>query len=192
MTNIRQERLKELTYMPPAKESQYRWVAVTSLLLAIGVILHTISPNIGGVTPNWTIAMYTIAINLTNPSMSQCLGIGFVAGAVNVPSSKSAFPYGNIASEIVGAIVCALLVKMFIQIKLGNSKFKPAVCAFFATLGSGGTFTFILKIVLGLTMQMWVYMMLPVVLAVAVANTVITQLLYFPAEKLFKVQSGDK
>lgn len=192
MTDIRQERLKELTYMPPAKESQYRWVAVTSLLLAIGVILHTISPNIGGVTPNWTIAMYTIAINLTNPSMSQCLGIGFVAGAVNVPSSKSAFPYGNIASEIVGAIVCALLVKMFIQIKLGNSKFKPAVCAFFATLGSGGTFTFILKLVLGLTMQMWVYMMLPVVLAVAVANTVITQLLYFPAEKLFKVQSGDK
>lgn len=191
MSDIRKERLNELTYMPPAKESQYRWVAVTSLLLAIGVILHTISPNIGGVTPNWTIAMYTIAINLTNPSMSQCLGIGFVAGAVNVPSSKSAFPYGNIASEIVGAIVCALIVKAFIQLRLGNNKFKPAVCAFFATLGSGGTFTLILKLVLGLSMQIWVYMMLPVVLAVAVANTVITQLLYFPAEKLFKVQSGD-
>lgn len=192
MNNIHQERLQELTYMPPAKESQYRWVAVTSLLLAIGVILHTISPNIGGVTPNWTIAMYTIAINLTNPSMKQCLGIGFVAGAVNVPSSKSAFPYGNMASEIVGAMVCAVLVKLFIQMHMGNNKFKPAICAFFATLGSGGTFTFILKAVLGLNMQMWVYMMLPVVLAVAVANTVITELLYFPAEKLFKVQSGKR
>jgi ABC-type cobalt transport system, permease component CbiQ and related transporters len=37
-------------------------VAVTALLLAIGVILHTISPNIGGVTPNWTIAMLTTAL----------------------------------------------------------------------------------------------------------------------------------
>lgn len=191
MKDIQQQRLKELKYMPPAKESQYRWVAVTSLLLAIGVILHTISPNIAGVTPNWTIAMYTIAINLTNPSMSQCLGIGFVAGAVNVPSSKSAFPYGNMVSEIIGAIVCALLVKAFIQLNMGNNKFKPAICAFFATLGSGGTFTFILKLVLGLSMQMWLYIMLPVVLAVAVANALITELLYFPAEKLFKVQSGN-
>lgn len=191
MKDIQQQRLQELKYMPPAKESQYRWVAVTSLLLAIGVILHTISPNIAGVTPNWTIAMYTIAINLTNPSMSQCLGIGFVAGAVNVPSSKSAFPYGNMVSEIIGAIVCALLVKAFIQLNMGNNKFKPAICAFFATLGSGGTFTFILKLVLGLSMQMWLYIMLPVVLAVAVANALITELLYFPAEKLFKVQSGN-
>ena len=188
--NIKKARLQDLTYMPPAKDSQYRWVAVTSLLLAIGVILHTISPNVGGVTPNWTIAMYTIAINLTNPTFKQCLGIGFVAGAVNVPSSKSAFPYGNIASEIVGAIVCAVIVKMFLQIRLENSKLKPAVCAFFATLGSGLTFTFILKLVLGLTMQMYLYMMVPVVFAIAVANTVVTQLLYFPAEKLFKVQSG--
>ncbi len=191
MMNIRQERLKDLKFVPPAKESQYRWVALTSLLLAIGVILHTISPNIGGVTPNWTIAMYTIAINLTNPTWSQCLGIGFVAGAVNVPSSKSAFPYGNIASEIVGAMVCAIFVKAFIQFKMGNSKIKPAVCAFFATMGSGLTFTFILKLVLGLTMQMYLYMMVPVVISVAVANTVVTQLLYLPAEKLFKVQSGE-
>ena len=44
---LHQQRLQELTYMEPAKESQYRWVALTSLLLAIGVILHTISPNIG-------------------------------------------------------------------------------------------------------------------------------------------------
>ena len=189
---LHQQRLQELTYIEPAKESQYRWVALTSLLLAIGVILHTISPNIGGITPNWTIAMYTIAINLTNPSFSQCIGIGFVAGAVNIPSSKSAFPYGNIASELVGAIVCALVVKAFISMNLANNKVKPALSAFLATLASGLTFTIILKLVLGLTLQVYIYMMLPVVFAVAVANTVVTQLLYFPAEKLFKVQSGNK
>lgn len=45
----------------------YRWVAITAMLLAIGIILHTVSPNVGGVTPNWTIAMYSIVINLTRP-----------------------------------------------------------------------------------------------------------------------------
>lgn len=49
----------------------YRWVAITAMLFAIGIILHTVSPNVGGVTPNWTIAMYSIVINLTNPTLSQ-------------------------------------------------------------------------------------------------------------------------
>lgn len=78
----------------------YRWVAITAMLFAIGIILHTVSPNVGGVTPNWTIAMYSIVINLTNPTLSQAVGIGFIAGITLVPSSKSAFPLGNIASEL--------------------------------------------------------------------------------------------
>lgn len=80
----------------------YRWVAITAMLFAIGIILHTVSPNVGGVTPNWTIAMYSIVINLTNPTLSQAVGIGFIAGITLVPSSKSAFPLGNIASELSG------------------------------------------------------------------------------------------
>ena len=60
----------ELIEVPPAKDT-HRWVAITALLLAIGVILHTISPNIGGVTPNWTIAMYSITISLTNPMTEE-------------------------------------------------------------------------------------------------------------------------
>ena len=81
----------------------YRWVAITAMLLAIGIILHTVSPNVGGVTPNWTIAMYSIVINLTRPKLSQAIGIGFIAGLTLVPSSKSAFPLGNVASELAGA-----------------------------------------------------------------------------------------
>ena len=89
----------------------YRWVAITAMLLAIGIILHTVSPNVGGVTPNWTIAMYSIVINLTRPKLSQAIGIGFIAGLTLVPSSKSAFPLGNVASELAGATVCCLLVE---------------------------------------------------------------------------------
>lgn len=37
------------------------------MLFAIGIILHTVSPNVGGVTPNWTIAMYSMRYQSDEP-----------------------------------------------------------------------------------------------------------------------------
>ncbi|MPM62008.1 hypothetical protein SDC9_108873 [bioreactor metagenome] len=181
----------ELIEVPPAKDT-HRWVAITALLLAIGVILHTISPNIGGVTPNWTIAMYSITIGLTNPSFSQSLGIGFVAGLTLVPSSKSAFPLGNIASELTGAFVAALVVKSMLKMGLANFRFRPYLTGFLATMASGSVFTFILKLILSLPMHVYIYAMLPVVATVAVLNGFITQVLFAPAQKLFFIQGARK
>jgi hypothetical protein len=58
---------------------------------------------VGGITPNWTIAMYSIVINLTRPTFKQALGIGFIAGLTLVPSSKSAFPSGKYCQRTVSA-----------------------------------------------------------------------------------------
>ena len=137
--------LVDLIEVKPMQDG-YRWVAITAMLFAIGIILHTVSPNVGGVTPNWTIAMYSIVINLTNPTLSQAVGIGFIAGITLVPSSKSAFPLGNIASELSGAITCCILVKAMLHCGLGKWKLHPLVTGFLATMASGGVFTFILKI----------------------------------------------
>ncbi len=181
----------EFIEVPAAKDS-HRWVAVTALLLAIGVILHTISPNIGGVTPNWTIAMYSITIGLTNPSLSRALGIGFIAGLTIVPSSKSAFPLGNVASEICGALTAAILVKAMLYMGLRDFKFRPFITGFFATVVSGGVFTFILKIILNLPLHVWTNAMLPVVMVVGALNGVITQALFAPVQKLFFMQEGKR
>ncbi len=167
------------------KGGKYRWVTVTTLLLAIGAILHLISPSIGGITPNWTIAMYCIAINLTKPTIKQSFGIGLVAAAINIPTSKSAFPYGNLLSEPMGAVVCALIVCLSCQMSLGKLNVKPAVTGFISTIASGMTFITILKVVLSLPMSVYLYAMIPVVFSVAVLNGAITQILYFPAKKLF-------
>ena len=35
---------------------QFRWITITTLMLAIGTILHLVSPSVAGITPNWTIA----------------------------------------------------------------------------------------------------------------------------------------
>ena len=182
--------LVDLIEVKPMQDG-YRWVAITAMLFAIGIILHTVSPNVGGVTPNWTIAMYSIVINLTNPTLSQAVGIGFIAGITLVPSSKSAFPLGNIASELSGAITCCILVKAMLRCGLGKWKLRPLVTGFLATMASGGVFTFILKIVLDLPLHVWLYAMLPVVAIVGALNGMITFLQFGPVRKLFFVQEDD-
>ena len=55
---------------------QFRWITITTLMLAIGTILHLVSPSVGGVTPNWTIATYCVAICLTKPSQCHDVEVG--------------------------------------------------------------------------------------------------------------------
>ena len=61
-----------------------------------------------------------------------------------------------------------------------------------ATMASGGIFTFILKLILGLPLHVWIYAMLPVVAIIAVLNGLITFFLYAPVRKLFYVQEDEK
>ena len=172
--------------------SQFRWVAVTALLLAIGSILRLVSPNIAGITPNWNIAMYCLAIILIRPSLSKAAGIGLVAGAIGLITSKSIFPYGNLISELVGAVVCAFLVGLRSELRIGGVNIMPAVCGLLSTLASGFTFVTVAKLALGIPMKVYLYAMLPVVGTVAAVNTVVTQLLYFPAFKIFHNENDEK
>ena len=181
----------ELITVEAAKDS-HRWVAITALLLAIGVILHTITPNVGGVTPNWTIAMYSIAIGITRPKFTQAIGIGLIAGMTIVPSSKSAFPLGNLASETAGACIAYVVTETMYGLKLGNFKFNPFITGFLSTMASGGVFTLILKFVLNLPWHVWIYAMLPLVAIIGLLNGVITQVLYPAVKKLFFVQKERK
>ena len=189
--NENEKPVPQLTEVEPMQEG-YRWVAITAMLFAIGIILHTVSPNVGGITPNWTIAMYSSVINMTNPKLTQALGIGLIGGLTLVPSSKSAFPLGNIASELAGATVACILVKAMISAGLKEWKLRPFVVGFLATMTSGGVFTFILKLVLGLPLHVWVYAMLPLVAVIGVLNGLITYLLFAPVRKLFYVQEDKK
>ena len=170
----------------------YRWVAITAMLLAIGIILHTVSPIVGGGTPNWPMAKYSIVMNLTRPKQSQAIGIGFIAGLTLVPSSKSAFPLGNVASELAGATVCCLLVEAMFKAGISEWKLRPFITGFVATMTSGGLFTFILKLILGLPLHVWIYAMLPVVAIVGLLNGLITFFLYAPVRKLFYFQEDEK
>ena len=164
---------------------QFRWVTVSTLLLAVGTILHLVSPSVAGVTPNWTIATYCVTICLTGPSYRQALGIGLVAALVNVLTSKSGFPYGNLVSEPLGALTCACIVNNLSFLKIRNYSLLPALSGFLATCISGGAFVTILKFVLNLPNEVYFAGMLPLVGIIGLLNGVITPVMYFPAYRLF-------
>lgn len=164
---------------------QFRWVTVSTLMLALGTILHLVSPSIAGVTPNWTIATYCVAINLTRPTYRQSLGIGLVAALINIMTSKSAFPYGNLISEPIGTLTCAFVVQLLGQVKVGRFDPKPILSGFLSTVASGGAFITVLFIVLGMPFEVYLRAMWPLVLLIAVLNGLITPALYLPAQQLF-------
>lgn len=185
-----ENQVQQQTVIVEGKGGKYRWLAITALLLAIGTILRLVSPSFAGVSPNWTIAMYCLAMILVRPTLSQAAGIGMVAGALALVTSKSIFPYGNLASEMVGAVTCCLLVKYNIGLKLGKLNLRPALVGLITTFASGMTFVTLAKLALGLPMKVYLYGMLPVVFTTAAVNTIVTQILYFPAYKIFNANSA--
>ena len=164
---------------------QFRWITITTLMLAIGTILHLVSPSVGGVTPNWTIATYCVAICLTKPTYKQALGIGLVAALVNVLTSKSGFPYGNLISEPLGALTCTCIVKNLAGIRIKGHSCLPILTGFAATCMSGGAFVTILKFVMNLPAVVYITAMLPLVVVIGLLNAVVTPIMYFPALRLF-------
>lgn len=166
---------------------EFRWLTVATLLLAIGTILHMVSPSFAGFTPNWMIATYCVAILLTRPTYGQCLGIGLVAAMIEVFTSKSGFPYGNLISEPIGALTVALFAH-YVPLRRSFSA-VPIIAGFVATLLSGGAFVTILVYVMDLPLTVLLYAMLPAVAIVAAVNAAITPILYVPAHRLLSLHS---
>lgn len=164
---------------------QFRWITISTLMLAIGTILHLVSPSVAGITPNWTIATYCVAICLTKPTYRQALGIGLVAALVNVLTSKSGFPYGNLISEPIGALSCAFVVHHLSGLRIKGHSVLPVITGIISTCLSGGAFVTILKFVMDLPTIVYLTGMLPLVGVIGLLNGVVTPLMYYPALRLF-------
>jgi len=56
-----------ISAVPPfytkARGGRFRWLTISTLMLAIGMLLHLVSPSVAGFTPNWMIATYVVILN---------------------------------------------------------------------------------------------------------------------------------
>jgi hypothetical protein len=166
---------------------------LTAVLLAAGAVLKFAVGNLinFGMKPNFSIAMYCIIILLIRPKLSGAVIIGVLAGAVCqfFPGT----PYVNLVSELIGAAVMCLLLKIPFNVKNKyiDGFLKTAVSVFITTLFSGFSF-------LGL---MWLLyfaggekgtppaalgVFLGIILGTATVNAVIVSVLYPTLKKVLK------
>lgn len=121
-----------------------------AVLLAAGAVLKlTVSSflTFAGMKPNFMIAMYCLAIILTRPKVYQAGIIGLLTGLISQIPMLNATPLVNLGSELVGAVVCGILVAGFAKIAKDNfaaqSVAFPLIITFVSTVFSGYTFAII-------------------------------------------------
>lgn len=113
-----------------------------AVLLAAGAVLKLTVGTLFqsfGMKPNFIIAMYCLAIILTRPKVGQAAIIGLIAGLICQLPMLNATPGLNIVSELLGALVCGLLIKVPMN-PGGKFDLNPLVNTFLSTFVSGASF----------------------------------------------------
>ena len=165
-----------------------------AVLIAAGAVLKlTVSSflTFAGMKPNFMIAMYCIAIILTRPNLIQSACIGLLVGLVSQIPLLNATPLVNFASELVGAVVCCLLVTVFSRVASRNTLIQnmafPAVITFVSTIFSGYTFAMIVGVTVSGLEPMAVFGVYAVmVLGTAAMNCVVAVILVPVLRKVLK------
>ena len=112
-----------------------------SLLLAVGFLLHYVTPAIGlPMQIDFSLITLILVINLNKNSFSTCIAGGIATGIFSGITTK--FPMGmipNIIDKLVTTIVVYLLTKLLDKTAL-HSKVKAVVTNVVGTLISGVVF----------------------------------------------------
>ena len=165
-----------------------------AVLIAAGAVLKlTVSSflTFAGMKPNFMIAMYCIAIILTRPNLIQSACIGLLVGLVSQIPLLNATPLVNFTSELVGAVVCCLLVTILSRVASRNSLVQnmafPAVITFVSTTFSGYTFAMIVGVTVSGLEPVAVFGVYAVmVLGTAAMNCVVAAILVPVLRKVLK------
>ena len=154
-------------------KTKTKQLVTNSLLLAVGFLLHYVTPAIGlPMQIDFSLITLVLIINLNKNSFSTCLASGVATGIFSGLTSK--FPLGfipNIIDKITTAIVVYLLIKLLDKTAL-HSKIKTIVVNAVGTLVSGVVFLVSALLLTGLPAPFGV-LFVSVVIPAIIINTVI-------------------
>ena len=154
-------------------KTKTKQLVTNSLLLAVGFLLHYVTPAIGiPMQIDFSLITMILVINLNKNNLGSCIASGVVTGIFSGLTSK--FPLGfipNIIDKITTAIAVYLLIKLLDKTAL-NSKIKAIVVNAVGTLVSGIVFLSSALLLVGLPVPFSV-LFATVVIPAIVANTVI-------------------
>ena len=148
-------------------------LVTNALLLAVGFLLHYVTPAIGlPMQIDFSLITMILVINLNKNNLGSCIAAGIVTGIFSGITSK--FPMGlipNIIDKIVTTIVVYFLVKLLDKTTLHN-KIKAVVTNAVGTLVSGIVFLASALLLVGLPAPFSV-LFVTIVIPAIVVNTVI-------------------
>lgn len=141
----------------------------TTLLLAIGLVVHHITPGIlGGMKFDFLLIFMTVALIL-NPKFKNTILTGFLAGMLSAMTTS--FPGGqipNIIDKMVASLAIYLLIKILLKFK--NKNIAIGIVGGLGTLVSGMVFLTSASILVGLPVA-FTAMITGIVLPTALVNT---------------------
>ena len=148
-------------------------LVTNSLLLAVGFLLHYVTPAIGlPMQIDFSLITMILVINLNKNNLGSCIASGVVTGIFSGLTSK--FPLGfipNIVDKIMTTIAVYLLIRLLDKTAL-HSKVKAIVVNAVGTAISGTVFLCSALLLTGLPAPFFVLFTTVVVPAIVV-NTVI-------------------
>ena len=158
-------------------------LVTNSLLLAVGFLLHYVTPAIGlPMQIDFSLITMILVINLNKNNLGSCIASGVVTGIFSGLTSK--FPLGlipNLIDKISTAIVVYLLLKLLDKTIL-SIKIKTIVVNAVGTLVSGMVFLASALLLVGLPAPFSV-LFITVVIPAIVVNTVIGSIVNSICEK---------
>ena len=147
-------------------------LVINALLLAVGFILHAVTPTLGlPMQIDFSLITMILIINLNRNSFSTCLVSGIATGIFSGITSK--FPLGlipNIIDKSVTTVAVYFLIKLLDKTSL-QSKIKTVVVNAVGTLISGTVFLVSALLLVGLPAPFSV-LFITVVLPAIVVNTI--------------------
>lgn len=158
-------------------------LTTSSLLLALGLLLHTITPPLlGGVKPDFLLASMFLAIALS-PKASHTLAIGLAAGIL--AAMTTGFPGGQIPSILDKLVSAYFVYGLFTLYKTSNNLIFSLI-TFLGTLISGLVFLLSAFVLVGLPVSFG-SLVLVVVLPTACANAIVNLLLHKSLHVMVKI-----
>ena len=148
-------------------------LVTNSLLLAVGFILHYVTPTLGiPMQIDFSLITMILVINLNKSSFNTCVASGVATGIFSGITTK--FPMGmipNIIDKIVTTIFVYLLIKLLDKTAL-NSKIKAIAVNAIGTLVSGIVFLASALLLVGLPAP-FIVLFITVVIPAIVVNTIV-------------------
>ena len=147
-------------------------LVTNSLLLAVGFLLHYVTPAIGlPMQIDFSLITLVLIINLNKNSFSTCIASGVATGIFSGLTTK--FPMGlvpNIIDKLVTTIAVYLLIKLLDKTAL-SIKIKTIVVNAVGTLLSGTVFLVSALLFVGLPASFSV-LFVTVVIPATIVNTI--------------------